>query len=91
MLDRRLFLALLLLILPSSLQAATFHVDVGAGGSFSFSPSTITIDVGDTVTWTNRGGFHDVVSDGNFSSGAPSSSAWVFSHTFTAAGTYNYY
>jgi plastocyanin len=85
-----LFFALSLLTLPLAARAATFQVDVG-GGPLAFSPSTLTIQVGDTVTWTNRGGFHDVVSDGNFSSGTPSSSAWTFSHTFNTAGTYDYY
>jgi plastocyanin len=47
---------------------------------------TVTINPGDTVTWTNAGGFHNVVSDtGLFTSGAPSGTlGWVFSHTFAS-------
>lgn len=63
-----------------------------------FTPSSLTITAGDTVTWTNNGGNHNV--DGrtatypsnpsSFYSGAASGSSWVFSHTFTIAGSYTY-
>lgn len=63
----------------------------------AFSPQSITVTVGTTVTWTNKDPFpHTVTSgtpgspDGMFNSGniAPNGS---FSHTFNTAGTFHYY
>jgi glucose/arabinose dehydrogenase/plastocyanin len=57
--------------------AEVIEVDVGPG--FIFDPADITIQVGDTVHWVWRGGFHNVESgvggihDGNFRSGNPTS------------------
>jgi len=90
------FAALLLLILFSvsvcaSVHATTFTVTAGVGGN-KFSPSTLTINTGDTVIFKNGGGDHNVVADDNsFTSGAPSTDAWSISQTFTTAGTKRYY
>lgn len=58
----------------------------------SFSPSTLTIVTGSTVTWTNKDAVtHTVTADGgSFDSGnlAPSSK---FSKTFSTTGTYSYH
>lgn len=63
----------------------------------SFTPSSITVEVGTTVTWTNNSTLtHTVTSgtngqhDGKFDSGniAPDGQ---FSYQFTEVGTYNYY
>lgn len=58
----------------------------------TFNPSTLNIQVGDTVTWVNNNqGFHNVTAaDGSFRSGAPNNN-FTFSHTFDAAGTVAYY
>ena len=67
----------------------THNVSVG---NFSFTPAEITINVGDIVRWTNTGGAHNVVADDNsFTSGAVSSSAWVYEHTFNSVGMNPYY
>lgn len=66
--------------------------------SNQFSPSELTIKVGESVQWVNKGGFHnvngkqDVYSDNpeSFFSGAASTEAWTFIHTFTKAGQYTY-
>lgn len=65
--------------------------------NMSFSPSTITVPVGSTVTWTNMDGIsHTVTSgspkspDGKFDSGALTTNG-TYSYTFTTKGTYNYY
>lgn len=61
--------------------------------SFAFSPASVTINVGDSVTWTNNqaGVSHAVTSDtGAFDSGTLSSGG-VFSHTFSTAGTFAYH
>jgi amicyanin len=62
--------------------------------NFAYSPATLTITVGDTVTWTN----HDsaphnvVVSDGPEKFTSPTlQTGQSFSYTFTKAGTYAYY
>lgn len=78
-------------------SGATHNVDLGGPNGNSFSPSSITINVGDTVVWTNLGGFHNVngststfptnpASFGNSVASAP----WTYSFVFTTAGTYNY-
>jgi plastocyanin len=83
--------------LAAPVAAQTTH-DVGIVG-FSFSPQHLEINVGDTVTWTNNGGFHNV--DGatdeypdnpeGFRSGEVSNTLWTFSHTFTIQGEYGYH
>lgn len=42
---------------PGSIFAATNYV---AFGNYYFKPSSLTIQAGDTVIWTNAGGFHTV-------------------------------
>src|SRR5260370_18080160 len=74
-----------------AISIGTFH------GTFGFSPATITIKVGTTVTWTNNTGTpHTVTSDDgtSFDSGINtplSPSGGTFSHTFTKAGTFSYH
>ena len=57
----------------------------------AFNPSTKTVAVGTTITWTNKDATsHDVKSaTGVFSSSTMAMNA-TFSYTFAAAGTYNY-
>jgi plastocyanin len=88
---RSILLLIALLLVSSVVSAATFNVTVG-GNANAFSPSTLTIQAGDTVTWTNAGGFHNVAAnDSSFRNGDPSSSTWTFSHTFGASGTTSYH
>jgi plastocyanin len=58
--------------------------------NFSFSPQTITVAVGTTVTWTNNDlTTHSIISDSfNSQNFAPGTS---YSYTFQIAGTYNYH
>ena len=60
--------------------------------NFSFTPETLTVAVGTTVTWTNRDDIpHTVVSnDGVFKSKTRDTDE-KFSYTFTKAGTYPYF
>ena len=70
-------------------------VAAAAGGvtihNFAFGPSSIVVNVGDTVTWTNQDGVAHTATarDGSFDTGniGPSRSG---SHTFTTAGTFAY-
>jgi plastocyanin len=60
--------------------------------NFSFSPQTITIKKGDTVTWKNDdSAVHRVVAnDNSFELGDMVSGASV-KRTFTSSGTFNYH
>jgi plastocyanin len=59
--------------------------------NFAFAPATLTVHAGGTVTWTN----HDeephtvAANDGSFHSPGMGTGA-TFSHTFAAAGTFDY-
>ncbi len=80
-------------LLPVGAQAATLNVSVL---DFFFQPQTITINAGDTVTWTNNGfaphtttSGTGCVSDGKWDSGTLG--AVPFSRVFTTPGTYPYF
>ena len=70
----------------------------GAGGAqvslknIAIDPTSVTIKVGDAVTWTNNDGFaHRLVGDnGEFDSGNMNGGA-TFSFTFKTAGTITYH
>lgn len=85
-------------------QAKTVFVTVGGQNGLAFSPQTIDIDAGDTVTFLNFGGLHNVVADdgsfrcargcdndGRGGSGAASSQLWSVSIDFPNAGTVGYF
>ena len=94
-------------------SASAFAVDhpvqvgVVVNGGFTFSPSTLSIAAGDTVTWTSAGGTapHNVRSDAgsvtNFrcangcdgagGNGTPSAAAWTATVTFPTPGTIPFY
>jgi plastocyanin len=59
---------------------------------FVFDPKTISINVGDTITWTNDGAAPHTVSadDASFDSGNLDKGA-TFSRTFDTAGTFAYF
>ncbi len=59
---------------------------------FAFSPATLTVAVGDTVTWTNQDtAAHTVTADdGTFDSGRLATGE-TFTETFDTAGTYAYH
>lgn len=75
--------------------SATVDVEIGNGGLF-FSPSSVTIQPGDTVRWTFSSGGHSTTSgspgmpNNLWDSGIRSQGA-VFNHTFPSAGTFPYY
>ena len=83
-------LLVILAALAAPAWGATFNVTVG-GSSTVFTPSTLNIHAGDTVTWHNAGGFHNVLADDSSFGTSVSSSAWTFSHTFDSAGTFGYF
>jgi len=61
--------------------------------NFSFSPNTLTLSVGATVTWVNHDNVPHVVSsaDNQFKKSAVLKPGQSFSHTFATTGTYSYF
>ena len=69
----------------SSVNNVTIQGDV-------FSPSSLTVKVGDTVTWTNNDNHdHTVTSDTGTFNSVNIANGSTFSFTFNTAGTYSYY
>jgi len=82
-------------------RAANWPVDVG-GAQLAYAPATLTVTAGDTVTFVNKGGFHNVVADdgsfrcaqgcdGSGGSGDASSVAWSATVTLASPGTIGYH
>jgi plastocyanin len=81
---------------PAPAAPASFSVQIvqpsTTASTWGYSPSTVTIHVGDTVTWTNAGPLAHTVTadDGSFDSGSLNvGDTW--SMTFQTAGTFTYY
>jgi plastocyanin len=76
-------------------------VMVGSTGAYMdqniFSPVTLTVSAGTTVTWSWATSGHTVdsgtscTSDGGFSSGGVQSAGFTMTHQFMTPGTYHYY
>lgn len=97
---------LALAVLPFAADAADHEVLVGQGGN-AYVPGTVTISAGDTVTFRQVGGFHNVVSDTGAitafrcgpngcdgvggGNGEPGGGTWQQTVTFPAAGTIGYF
>jgi plastocyanin len=67
-------------------------LDGNSQSSFRFSPSSVSVGAGDTVTWTNDGSApegHDVSGSGGLASGTLHSGQ-SYSHTFSSPGTFSY-
>lgn len=67
---------------------------VSDGSGNRFSPASVTIPAGTTVTWRWVSGFHNVMPTGNptfTGNGAPISAPTTFSQTFSTPGTYLYF
>ncbi len=84
-----------------SAMAAIHNVSITSN---TFTPSVLNIEAGDTVIFTNNGGFHNVeADDGSFrcstdcrttaggTQGQASSAAWVAEITFDSVGQFNYF
>jgi plastocyanin len=74
----------------AALAGATTAADSGVTiADFSFSPGTITVKAGDTVTWTNNDTVDHTATGGDFDAGTiePGATATV---TFKTAGSFTY-
>ncbi len=84
---------------PTATQAGntpTVMIVTDSSGTFAFSPASLTIKAGTTVTWKNTTTVpHTVTSDDgkSFDSGSskPIAPGGTFSFTFTTAGTFAYH
>ena len=64
----------------------------------SYSPATLAIAVGDTVTWTQVNGVHNVngststyaSNPASFGNGAAAGGTWTYQYVFTVPGSYQY-
>jgi plastocyanin len=74
---------------PTARAAASGAVTIR---DFDFAPATVTVSVGDTVTWTNAGptAHTATASNGSFDTGLLSEGQ-SGSHTFRQAGSFSYY
>ena len=92
---RKILLVVAILCGFSLFAQTNFSVDVTSN---IYTPMVVTITVGDTVTWTNLQGVHNV--NGNqatypnnpesFGNGNAAPPGWVFQHVFNTPGTYDY-
>jgi LPXTG-motif cell wall-anchored protein len=88
--------ALILLAVAAPAMAADESVSIGDN---FYSPATVTITEGDTVTWTNNGQApHSVTADNGSFDSSPSCPAAgcmengdTYSHTFSSGGTFDYF
>jgi plastocyanin len=80
--------AIALLAIPSAL-GATKNVDITQAG---FTPSKVTIEFGDTVTWTNKDvANHQVLADqGAFPTSPVLAPNQTYSYTFAKSGSFGY-
>jgi LPXTG-motif cell wall-anchored protein len=73
---------------PVAIAAASTGVTIS---DFQFSPGSVTINVGDTVTWSNNGPTpHSSTSTGGVWDTGIMDAGQSGSHTFTEAGTFSY-
>ena len=86
---------------PASPALGVDHTVTATPGA-TFQPRDLTIAVGDTVTWTNGGGRHNVRADddsfrcangcdGQGGDGNPSTAGWSFTLTFNDPGEIAYF
>lgn len=82
-------------LVPSTAIASTTQAATAPAVSivnFAFNPATLTVRVGDTVTFVNKDDetHTATATGGDFDSGRLDQNA-SFSYTFTKPGTYSYY
>ncbi|MBI4093635.1 peptidoglycan-binding protein [Candidatus Kaiserbacteria bacterium] len=81
--------ALTLLALPRASDATQVNIGMGP---YYYSAANVTVQVGDTVVWTNTDSIsHSVTSDNGFFDSGSTQSGITFSRTFTTPGTFPYH
>jgi plastocyanin len=86
-------IGVLVALLAAASPAVAANQTVSATSSLQFTPKNVEVNVGDTVTWNNTGGLHNVhFDDGSYiMPPSPSTAAWSVSRTFSGAGSFRYY
>ena len=83
--------SLAFLLVGGSVLAADHVVIVTDNPGELFDPRLLTIQAGDTVTWKNVAGTHNVQADDlSFTSGDPTSAPWTYTHMFPSEGSFGY-
>ena len=88
-----LFVAIVALMIASCKSDTPVMTNEVTLSGLSFSPKTLSVTTGTTVTWTNKEAItHTVTSDnaGLFDSG-DITNGQAFTHTFTTVGTFPYH
>lgn len=82
---------------PPAIRSQASAAAVDATASNTFTPAQVTIPVGGSVTWTNKGGFHTVTGgDGTQDPASPmngqlAAAGATYNVTFAKAGSYPYF
>ena len=100
----RVLSALLLCLSAAGMAQAKTSIVIVGGQGLTFSPQTLDIDVGDTVTFLNFGGVHNVVADdgsfrcahgcdndGHGGNGSATGQLWSVSVDFPVPGKVGYF
>jgi plastocyanin len=85
--------ATLALMLAAAPAAPAADQGVTATPSNTFSPKTVTVNQGESVAWTNAGGYHNVHFDDDTFIAPPNVSLppWTVSRTFDQVGSFTYF
>jgi plastocyanin len=85
--------ATLALLLAAAPSAPAADQSVTATPSNTFTPKTVTVNQGESVAWTNAGGYHNVhFDDGSFiDPPTVSLPPWTVSRAFDQVGSFTYY
>ena len=85
-------IGVLVALLAPSAPALGANATVNLSGT-SFTAANVTVFQGETVTWNNTGGLHNVHFDDNsyVMPSPPQNAPWTRSRTFNAPGTFRYY
>jgi plastocyanin len=86
-------LALVAALAVSAVSAPAANQTVTLDMTNTFTPAAVTVNQGETVTWKNNGGLHNVHFDDNsyVQPASPQSAPWTVSRTFNTPGTFRYY
>jgi len=85
----QLILVPLCVVLLAAQKPAVRTVSIGGGG---FSPANVSINVGDTVRWSNDDDRdHSIVADNGAFSSPNLKTGRIYDVKFAAAGTYTYH
>ncbi len=98
-LRRQVALLLAIAMLVVALPSRAANLMVTANPDMTFTPETVTIHQGDSITFVNAGGVHNVHADNNrficaincTTNNAPSSELWSATVRFNQVGTLGYY